>query len=121
MQSKNRILDDMARMTTGALGTLADLRKELEVLAKAQFDKLLSNMDLVTREEFETVRAMAEKARGEQEDLRQQVVVLQAAMAARTAEVPKKAAKKAAPRKSTAKPASKKSASAKKTTTKKKS
>jgi len=115
MQSKNRILDDMARMTTGALGTLTELRKELEVLAKNQFDKLLSNMDLVTREEFETVRAMAEKARGEQEDLKQQIAALQAAMAAKTT------AKNPAAKKPAAKPAAKKSTAAKKTTAKKKS
>ena len=81
MQSSNRIFDDMARVTSGALGTLAGLRREVEAMVRHQFERLLDGMDLVTRDEFETVRAMAEKARTEQEKLAARVAVLEAALA----------------------------------------
>jgi BMFP domain-containing protein YqiC len=74
MQSQNPILDDLARMAAGAIGGLSGLRHEFEVRAKEQLELILGRMNLVTREEFEAVRAMAAKARSEQ-----------AAMAARLA------------------------------------
>ena len=81
MQSNNRIFDDMARVTSGALGTLAGLRREVEATVRHQIERLLDGMDLVTRDEFETVRAMAEKARTEQEELEARVAALEAALA----------------------------------------
>lgn len=82
MQSDNRILDDMARVTGGAIGALASVRREIEAQVRHQLERLLSGMDLVTRDEFETVRAMAEKARAEQEELTEKVAALEAAAAA---------------------------------------
>lgn len=82
MQSDNRILDDMARVTGGAIGALAGIRREIEAQVRHQLERLLSGMDLVTRDEFETVRAMAEKARAEQEELTEKVAALEAAIKA---------------------------------------
>ena len=53
MENRNRMFDDAARVAGGALGTLAGVRREVEGLVRHQLDRLLSTMDLVTRDEFE--------------------------------------------------------------------
>ncbi|HLF59434.1 MAG TPA: accessory factor UbiK family protein [Alphaproteobacteria bacterium] len=78
MQTDNRILDDVARVTSGALGMLARVKDEIGVLVRQQLDNLLGNMELVSREEFEAVKETAAKARAEQEDLAARVAALEA-------------------------------------------
>lgn len=78
MQTQNRFFDDLARVAGGAIGTLAGIRNELEALMRQQFERLLADMNLVTRDEFEAVQAMAAKARAEQETLAQRVAALEA-------------------------------------------
>ncbi|MBB3066675.1 MULTISPECIES: accessory factor UbiK family protein [Limibacillus] len=78
MQTRNRLLDDLARVATGALGVAGGLRQEAEGRLRQQFERILANMDLVTREEFEVVRAMAVKAREEQEALADRLAKLEA-------------------------------------------
>ncbi len=103
MQTQNRLLDDLARVATGALGVAAGMRGEIEARLRDQFEKILTGMDLVTREEFDAVKAMAAKARAEQETLARRVAALEAQLygKAGTGAKPKKAAKKSA-RKGTA-------------------
>ncbi len=97
MQTQNRLLDDLARVATSALGVAAGMRAELEARLRDQFERVLSGMDLVTREEFDAVKAMAAKARSEQEDLAARLAALEAAPKAPPKTLgPKKAAKKAA-------------------------
>jgi BMFP domain-containing protein YqiC len=79
MQTDNRLLDDLARMANGALNTLTGLREEIENRVRERVERLLADMDLVQREEFEAVRAMAQKAREEQEDLAARVAALEEA------------------------------------------
>ncbi len=79
MQTQNRLLDDLARVATSALGVAAGMRAELEARLRDQFERVLSGMDLVTREEFDAVKAMAAKARAEQEDLAARLAALEAA------------------------------------------
>jgi len=96
MQTQNRLLDDLARVATSALGVAAGMRGEIETRLRDQFERILSNMDLVTREEFDAVKAMAAKAREEQEDLAARLAALEAqrgGVAPKTAKS-KKAAKK---------------------------
>ncbi len=62
MQTDNRLLDDLARLASGALGAAAAAREEFEATLKAAFRRWLSECDLVTRDEFEAVRALAENA-----------------------------------------------------------
>jgi BMFP domain-containing protein YqiC len=69
MQTENRLLDDLARMANGALNTLSGLRDEIESRVRERVERMLADMDMVPREEFEAVKAMAQKARAEQEDL----------------------------------------------------
>ena len=71
------MLDDAARMANGALGTLASLRREAEAHARQQFERLIAGLDLVTRDEFEAVKAMAAKAREEQEALAARLAALE--------------------------------------------
>ncbi len=79
MQTQNRLLDDLARAASGALGVAAGMREEVEARLREQFERVLSRMNLVTREEFEVVRAMAVKAREEQETLAKRLAALEAA------------------------------------------
>ncbi len=103
MQTQNRLLDDLARVATGALGVAAGMGGEIEARLRDRFEKILSNMDLVTREEFDAVKAMAAKARAEQETLARRVAALEARLGAKAHKGagPKKATKKGA-RKGTA-------------------
>ena len=83
MQSQNRFFDDMARVAAGAMGALSGVRGEIEARFRDQFERILSGMDLVSREEFEAVKAMAAKAREEQEALAQRIAELEARLAQR--------------------------------------
>ena len=74
---ENRILDDLAKMAAGALGGVAGVRQEIEARLRQQFERILANMDVVSREEFEVVRAMAVKARMEQEALAARLAALE--------------------------------------------
>ncbi len=82
MQTQNKILDDVARVASGALGVAAEMRSEFEGLLRQQLERLLNQMDLVSREEFDAVKAMAAKAREEQELLAERVAALEARLAA---------------------------------------
>lgn len=79
MRSRNRVFDDAARVAGGAFGTLSGIRREVEGLVRHQIDKLLSGMDLVTRDEFDSVKAMAIRAREENERLEERLNALETA------------------------------------------
>lgn len=80
MQPNNPIFDDLARVASGALNAVGGVREEVEARIKDQFQRWLADMDLVTREEFEVVREMAQKAREENEALAAKVASLEAAL-----------------------------------------
>ena len=82
MQSQNRFFDDLARVAAGAVGTLSGVKGEVESRLRGQLERVLAGMDLVSRDEFEAVKAMAAKARAEQEDLLKRVAELEAGLAA---------------------------------------
>lgn len=82
MQTENRLLDDLARVASGALGAVAGMRDELETRLKEQVERILGHMNLVRREEFDAVQAMAAKARAGQEALEARVSALEARLAA---------------------------------------
>ena len=81
MQSDNRILDDMAKVATGALGSLTGLRGEIEAKVQQQLERLLSKMNLVSREEFETMKSVAQAAREEQIKLERRLQEIEARLA----------------------------------------
>src|ERR1700680_1482386 len=81
MQGQNRFFDDTARGGSGAAGALTGVRGEIEARLRDQLERVLAGMDLVSREEFEAVKAMAAKAREEQELLQRQIEALEARLA----------------------------------------
>ncbi|MDX2113379.1 MAG: accessory factor UbiK family protein [Alphaproteobacteria bacterium] len=76
MQKDNKIFEDLAKMTSGAVGTFMDIRREIEAAVAAQLDKLLRNMNLATREECESLREMVIQLRLEQEAMKQELARL---------------------------------------------
>ena len=83
MQVENKLLDDLAKVASGALGALGGLRGEVEAQIRQQMERVLSQMDVVGREEFEAMREIAVKARLEQEALAERVAALEAHLAGR--------------------------------------
>lgn len=83
MQTRNPILDDLAKVATGAANAFSGLRGEIETRVRDQLSKLLDGMHLPSREEFEVVKAMAAKAREENEVLRAKITELEARLAQR--------------------------------------
>ena len=81
MQSSNRLLDDLAKVASGAASAVAGVREEVEGLVRQRVERLVADLDLVSRDEFDVAKAMAAKARAEQEKLEQRVKALEAALA----------------------------------------
>jgi len=69
MQSKNRIFDDMAKVASGAVSTFSGVREEIDGMIRQQIERVMADMDVVSRDEFDAVKAMAAKARTEQDAL----------------------------------------------------
>jgi BMFP domain-containing protein YqiC len=77
-QTSNRFLDDIARLMTDAAGAAQGVKREVETIVKSQGERVLNGMDVVRREDFEAVKAMAEKARLENELLEARIAALEA-------------------------------------------
>ncbi len=77
MQSRNKILDDMSQLMTNAMGVAQGARTEAETAMKSLLDRWLAERDFVTREEFDATRAMAQKAREENDALRARLDALE--------------------------------------------
>ncbi|CAN5294357.1 accessory factor UbiK family protein [soil metagenome] len=77
--TSSRILDDIARLATDAAGAAQGVRREVETVMKTQIERLLRDLDVVTREEFEAVREMALLAREENDKLAARLAALEAA------------------------------------------
>lgn len=108
MQTRNPILDDLARVAAGALGVAAGMRKEAEALLKQRFAAVLGREGFVTREEFDAVKAMAAKARTENEALERRIAELEAGMRSGGAQSKRTRAPASRRRKTAAKPAAEK-------------
>ncbi len=77
VSTSSRILDDIARLATDAAGAAQGVRREVETVVKAQIERLLRDLDVVTREEFEAVREMALIAREENDKLSARLAALE--------------------------------------------
>lgn len=84
-ETKSRLADDLSRLFNDAAGLAGGVRREAETMMRSQLDRLLSTMDVVTREEFEAVRDMASRARAENEALAKRIEVLEAKLAGHSA------------------------------------
>lgn len=94
MQTQSKIFDDLAKVANGAVSTLMGMKDEIDVLVRQRIEKVLAGADMVPRDEFDAVKAMAAKAREENETLAARVAALEDAL---------KAKKKPAARKASAK------------------
>ncbi len=104
MQTNNRILDDLAKVANGAVSTLAGVKSEIEATVRQQLERLLADMDLVPREEFEAIKAVAIAARTEQEKLEKRLADLEAKLANPSTPKPTPSARKPRPKKAASKP-----------------
>ena len=78
MQTRNKVMDDISQLMTNAMGVAQGAREEAETAMKSWIDRFLADRDLVTREEFDAVRTMAQKAREENEALKARIEALEA-------------------------------------------
>ncbi len=77
MQTRSKIFDDVGQLMTNALGVAQGAKDEAENALKSMLDRWLADRDFVTREEFDAVRAMAQKAREENEALKARLEALE--------------------------------------------
>ena len=78
MQGKNKFMDDMSQIMTNAMGVAQGAKDEAENAMKSVMDRWLADRNFVTREEFDAVRAMAQKARTQNDELSARLKVLEA-------------------------------------------
>ncbi len=78
MQARGKIFDDISQLMTNAMGVAKGAKDEADTAMKSLMDRWLSDRDFVTREEFDAVRAMAQKAREENEALKLRLDALEA-------------------------------------------
>ena len=78
MQTRNKMLDDMSKLMTNAMGVAQGAKDEAENAMKSMMDRWLADRDFVTREEFDAVRLMAQKAREENQSLKARLDALEA-------------------------------------------
>ena len=81
MQTRNKVLDDLAQLMTNAAGVAQGMRVEAETALRSLFERWMQEANLVSREEFDAVRDMAVKAREENERLEARVAALEAKLA----------------------------------------
>ena len=77
-QTNNRIFDEMARLMNDAAGVAQGVRREFDTLFRAQAERMLRDLEVVSREEFEAVKEMAQLAREENEALKARIEALEA-------------------------------------------
>jgi len=82
-QTQNRLMDEMARLMNDAASVAQGVKREAETVFRSQIERLVADLDLVKREEFEVVRELASKARTENEALKVRIAELEAKLAAK--------------------------------------
>lgn len=77
MQTSNKFFEDMSKLMTNAMGVAQGAKTEAETAMKGFIDRWMADRDFVTREEFDAVRAMAQKAREENASLEARIAALE--------------------------------------------
>jgi BMFP domain-containing protein YqiC len=80
-QTSGRFFDEIGKLMTGAAGAAQGVRREIETMVRGQAERMMGELDLVQREEFEAIKAMAQKAREENERLKERLAALEAELA----------------------------------------
>jgi len=83
-QTNNRFLDELAKLMTDAAGAAQGVRGEVETIMRSQGERILREMDIVQREEFEALKEMVDKARSENERLETRINELETQLSAAT-------------------------------------
>jgi BMFP domain-containing protein YqiC len=81
-QTTNRFFDEIGRLMNDAAGAAQGMKREVDTVIRAQAEKILNDLDIVKREEFEAVKEMARLAREENEALKARIVVLEGKLGA---------------------------------------
>jgi BMFP domain-containing protein YqiC len=81
--TSSKFFDELAKLMTNAAGAAQGVRKELDSLVQSQVERVLNNLNVVKREEFDVVRDMAEKARAENERLEKRITELESRLPTR--------------------------------------
>ena len=76
-QTSNRLMDELARLATDAVGAAQGVRREVETVARSRMERLIKDMDVATREEVEVLREMVLAARAENEQLSARLAALE--------------------------------------------
>lgn len=84
MQSKSRPLDDLTNLMTNAVGAVKGVGDEVKAIGRSQAERMIADLDLVGRDEFEVLKAMFEKSQTETEALRKEVKSLKTALKKKT-------------------------------------
>jgi len=108
MQTQSKLFDDLAKVANGAVSTLMGMKDELDILVRQRVEKFLAGADLVPRDEFDAVKAMAAKSREENETLAARVDALEKALKDEKGPAKKAPAKKAPSKKAPARKTAKK-------------
>ena len=87
-QTTNRFFDEIARLMNDAAGVASGVRREFDTVFRSQADRILRDLDVVKREEFEAVKDMARLAREENEALKARIAALEAKVAAAPPQTP---------------------------------
>jgi BMFP domain-containing protein YqiC len=87
-QTSSRIFDEMARLMNDAAGVASGVRREFDTLFKSQAERILRDLDVVKRDEFEAAREMAMIARAENEALKLRIAALEAKLGGGSHEMP---------------------------------
>ncbi len=103
-QTSSRFFDELAKLMTNAAGAAQGVRQEVDTLFKTQAERVLREIDVVSREEFDAFREMAIKARMENEALEKRIAELESALAKLTPKTKTSAKKAKAPARKTSKP-----------------
>jgi BMFP domain-containing protein YqiC len=85
-QTSNRFFDEAARLMNDAAGVASGVRREFDTMLRHQAERILGDLDVVKREEFEAVKEMARLAREENEALKARIAALEASLAVKPAE-----------------------------------
>lgn len=99
MQTQNKLFDDLAKVANGAVSTVMSVKDEIDALVRQRLERFMGEADLVSREEFDAVKAMAVKAREENDALKARLDALDAKAAKPTRKTASKAKSKAATKK----------------------
>ncbi len=83
--TSSRFFDELAKLATNAAGAAQGVRREIDTLVQSQVERVLNNLDMVKRDDFEAVKAMAQKAREENDALAKRIAELEAKLTGNTA------------------------------------